>query len=102
MTNYPIDFRYSGADGSSSLGYAPSPEEAVELITADGQAYQRSEWKNVSVSRRETEVGSTMKHKADVQEAWASEIELGYASPRQVYGGWIVIIEYYDVSAEEV
>lgn len=99
MTAYPVALTYDRRDGQSHSGFAASVDVALEIAR---DYFPTKEWKNHRVELTSCEIGHTTRSKSDFIKNWRDEIEQGWVTPTQVYGGWVGEARYWAVFAEEI
>lgn len=93
---YPVNFEYDKRDGIYYDGLAETEAEA-RAINSEGLAGANGEPAvSPPMHLASTEAGPTMKNRRLIEEWWADEIAAGWASPLQVYSGWVAQVEYWE------
>lgn len=90
MTAYPVNFAYDATGGVHHDGFAPSEDEArtiIEAILSEAEGQPTT----VEVIRLDEVQAGRAASKAEIERWWADEIDEGWVSTRQVYGGWVAI-----------
>lgn len=102
MTNYPINYTTDTADGSAFHdGFAADEAAAIEMVKRAGESLDAAEWRDHSAEFTSREAGPKQPTREAIEQLYADEIEAGYCTVGQVYGGWIAYIETIAVEAEE-
>lgn len=98
MTTYPINYRYSHRDGSSDDGFAATADEALAVIRGYLTQGGVDESDLPTAARlTTTEAGAVQRRREDVERDWADEIAAGWARVTQVYGGYKIMVETWEV-----
>lgn len=96
MTSYPVDYEYS-KDGIFYLGWASTEDEALSLL-GDGL---EPEDVPTSAHLKTVEAGLLYQKKSDAERDFAEEIDGGYCTIAQVWGGFRANIETWKSNPEE-